>query len=305
MVETIFRINILPLIGSDVEAVIEFLKNKGLLKRTMFCDHCNRSMVWRPYNKIKDKFVWKCEYNLCEKYKTTKSIRSSSFFEGSRLELQMIIFTIYLWSENYMISSTVRLTGLSRNTVIIIYDFLRSICTQYFENYPIKLGGPQIICQIDESLFTHKQKYHRGRISDHQTWVFGIVDTSFSPARGFMKVVESRNKLTLLPIIENICLPGTIIHSDQWAAYREISDLGFKHDTVNHSENFINPSNGVHTQHIESYWNKQKLKIKAMKGIKKEKLQSYLDEYMWMDSFKDNSFFKICDLIEEFYSIDN
>ena len=52
---------------------------------------------------------------------------------------------------------------------------------------------------------------------------------------------------------------GTTLHSDQWKAYLNISrDLGFRHQTVNHRENFVDPITGVHTQSIESYWNRQK-----------------------------------------------
>lgn len=57
-------------------------------------------------------------------------------------------------------------------------------------------------------------------------WVLRIANTSFSPARGYMEIVEQENKNALLPIIERVCLPGTKTYSDQWAAYRDISDLG-------------------------------------------------------------------------------
>jgi transposase-like protein len=64
---------------------------------------------------------------------------------------------------------------------------------------------------------------------------------------------------TLLPIIQNVIRPGSIIHSDQWCAYHGIQQqLGLQHRTVNHSLNFVDPGTGVHTQHIESYWNKCK-----------------------------------------------
>ena len=51
-------------------------------------------------------------------------------------------------------------------------------------------------------------------------WVFGLVDTSHTPALGYMEIVSQRDAATLLPIIQAHVAPGTIIHSDQWAAYR-------------------------------------------------------------------------------------
>ena len=37
------------------------------------------------------------------------------------------------------------------------------------------------------------------------------------------------------------------------------------HGTVNHSMEFVSPS-GVHTQNIESYWNRTKMKLKRITG---------------------------------------
>ena len=152
------------------------------------------------------------------------------------------------------------------------------------EQEPIQLGGPGIIVQIDESLFRHKPKYHRGRPPRSEQWVFGMVDTSTSPATGYMELVEKRDAATLLPIINRIVRPGSIIHSDQWRAYNRISDT-FQHEKVNHSENFVDPDTGVHTQNIESYWSKAKTRFKRMKGVAADQLESYLDEIMWRDRY--------------------
>jgi hypothetical protein len=71
--------------------------------------------------------------------------------------------------------------------------------------------------------------------------VFDMVDTSQQPALGYMEVVQQRDALTLLPIIQAHTAPGTTIHSDQWAAY---SPGIAAHNTVNHSLNFVDPVTG-------------------------------------------------------------
>ena len=73
--------------------------------------------------------------------------------------------------------------------------------------------------------------------------------------------------------------PGTVVHSDEWAAYSQISSAGYTHSTVNHSLHFVDPITGTHTQHIESYWSRAKSKIKKMHGTT-DNLPEYLDEYM-------------------------
>ena len=52
------------------------------------------------------------------------------------------------------------------------------------------------------------------------------------------------------------------------------------HRVVNHSLHFVDPGTGVHTQTVESYWNRVKTKLKRMKGCDGNQLPSYLDAFM-------------------------
>ena len=95
-----------------------------------------------------------------------------------------------------------------------------------------------------------------------------------------MQTVTKRDAATTLPIIQKVVRPGSIVYSDEWRAYRQIQPkLGLQHETVHHSVNFVDPSTGVHTQSIESYWAKYKFKV--MKGVRSDALLSYLYERMW------------------------
>lgn len=144
-------------------------------------------------------------------------------------------------------------------------------------------------------------QYHRGRATTNEVWVFGLCDTSQTPALGYMEIVQSRDALTLLPIIRDHVQPGkykqsvligmksltvgTIIWSDMWAAYNRVAQLPgvSQHGSVNHSVEFVDRQTGVHTNHIESYWNRVKTKFKRMKGCHQTQLPSYLDEFMWRE----------------------
>ena len=126
---------------------------------------------------------------------------------------------------------------------------------------------------------------HRGRATSQEVWVFGMVDTSHHPALGYMEIVQHRNAATLLPIIQAHTAPGTIVHSDEWAAYNRVQGLPnvASYGVVNHSVTFVDPTTGVHTQHVESYWGRIKKKLKRMKGCHAHQLPSYLDEFMWRE----------------------
>ena len=111
--------------------------------------------------------------------------------------------------------------------------------------------------------------------------MFGMVDVSSTPALGVMVTVPDRSAQTLLPIMQRHLRPGTTVHSDQWAAYRNVQQLTpvAQHGTVNHSLNFVDPV----TQNIESYWNRVKTKFKRMKGVHADMVTSYIDEFMWRE----------------------
>ena len=114
-----------------------------------------------------------------------------------------------------------------------------------------------------------------------------MVDTSKTPSLGYMQMVDTRDAATLLPIIQAHTAPGTIIHSDKWAAYARIArDIPhLQHQTVNHSVELVNSATGVHTQNIVSYWNWVKKRFKTMKGVHSHQLPSYLDEFMWRERY--------------------
>ena len=129
-----------------------------------------------------------------------------------------------------------------------------------------------------------------------------MVDTSSKPAVGYMELVQDRTAATLLAIISAHVAPGTEIWSDQWASYHNVGRIPgvTAHRTVNHSVQFVTGkfiyykgsvdlilhcfiASGVHTNTVESYWNRCKTKIKRMKGVHRSFLPSYLDEFMWRE----------------------
>ena len=83
-----------------------------------------------------------------------------------------------------------------------------------------------------------------------------MVDVSISPATGYMEIVQFRDRATLHSIIQQHTLPNTVVHTDEWAAYRGMTSLPnvISHAVVNHSLHFIDPITGVHTNNVESYW---------------------------------------------------
>ncbi|TKR65130.1 hypothetical protein L596_025580 [Steinernema carpocapsae] len=109
----------------------------------------------------------------------------------------------------------------------------------------------------------------------------------------------------LLPIIQKHVKPGSVVLSDKWRAYGTTEQLpeGYELYTVNHSENFVDPVSGAHTQTIESTWQKLKAKHKQRYGTHRKCLASYLDKFIWRRRFGDQPFYHFWKCVSQLYDI--
>ncbi|KRH93706.1 hypothetical protein M153_6350002092 [Pseudoloma neurophilia] len=146
----------------------------------------------------------RCLNKPCEEYQSYFSIPIGSFFENSKLRLQTIFEIIYRYSKKELVKITSLELRVSHPTVTKIHSEVRSLFRIYYDNVPMILGGPRRIVEIDESLFVHKTKYNVGRFAETHVSVFGIADTTFTPAKVYLEVVESRFAQRLLPIIKQV-----------------------------------------------------------------------------------------------------
>lgn len=300
MSHNFYNETILPLLTSNPTTVVEFFMHSGLLPRYKQCECCEISMKLVVYSRNNDKVAWRCLNVSCGEYKKYKSIRKGSFFEKFKLPLNILLNVMWKWLNDHTQISIQNELSLGNNFLNCFFGELRKKCENYFSINHVQLGGNGIICQVDESLFRHKPKYHRGRATNNELWVFGIADCSYKPSRVYLQLVENRTSNVLMPIIYSVCRPGTVIYSDQWRAYRNFSEINMEHYSVNHSLYFIDPNTSVHTQNIESYWSKAKLRVKQMKGVRGSHLKSYLAEWMFKDWMENKDFNKLIELIKNY-----
>ena len=68
---------------------------------------------------------------------------------------------------------------------------------------------------------------------------------------------QARDLATLIPIVQQYVRHGMTIHADMWKAYDFLSRYGYQHGTVNHSQHFVYPVTGVHTNSIEGSCQKE------------------------------------------------
>jgi len=84
---------------------------------------------------------------------------------------------------------------------------------------------------------------------------------------------------TLMPIMERMITPDSIVYTDCFASYDALDVSGFHHVRINHSELFAAERN--HINGIESFWNQAKRHLRRFNGIPKQSFPLFLKECEW------------------------
>ena len=86
------------------------------------------------------------------------SLKVATFFTGSKLNMKQLVWCIWSFTSELPNSFLERNLGLNPTTVVDWYNFCREVCMVWVEEHSKKIGGPGLIVEIDESMFT-KRKY--------------------------------------------------------------------------------------------------------------------------------------------------
>ena len=193
------------------------------------------------------------------------ALQNETWMEGSKRAYRDVILFIYCCLRE--------LTGVnSVEHELGINYFTTVVYNNYLQNPPI-IAGTNTTVEVDESLFS-RRKNHQVRVLPQQL-VFG--GWCRETRESFMYTVPGRRAATLLPIIQGSIRPGmTTAMSDLWRAHGGVAALGYKHITVDHSMNFVDPQTAEHTQSVERSWKLAKERNKRRNGTHRQMLDSYL-----------------------------
>lgn len=286
---------------SSVENLISWLFQLGLLLSLggCACKSCQegRFGLRKDESFSRDGYCWRCSNKRCNK---KVSIRKGSWFSKSNLTLEQIVFLTYFWVRKADQEFVEHELQISSPTIVDWYNFSREVCIEILEKDSKQIGGPGCTVEIDESKFG-KRKYHKGRKVDG-VWVFGGIERDTKNC--FFTCVADRTAETLTEIIKNNIKPGTTIISDCWKAYSKLDQEGFKHLTVNHSVNFVDPETGAHTNTIESTWRALKKSL-PKHGTTKVLYDSYFAQYCVRKKYLTglDPFLQFLELIGKIYNV--
>jgi len=204
------------------------------------------------------------------------------------------------------------MTGISKSAILAWAAFLRRVCGETIARRQPMLGTAESPVQVDEALFSGRRKYGRGRLlaSDHApkrvmskvrghkrsyggrvsggAWVFGLIHGR--DLRYY--AVRDRSAVTLMKIVRENVVAGSVVHSDEWPGYNPLRRLGYDHATANHQLNYVDPRTGAHTQAIERTWLEARTKVmRQMRGTTSRMLQGHLDEACYQHTHRGEDIF--------------
>ena len=259
-------------------ACLRFLRANNLIYTDYWCTNCNRSWCWQKRDRNKEGYIWRCL--ACKK---EKSIKADSFFSGSNLTCRIIVCVINYFCADLQVTQTHKLLKphISEKSIIQWYAFCRDVCSSYLLDNPIRIGGPGLTVEVDETKLCGRRKYGRGRLVgvDDDDWLVGLIDRTTK--RGVYEIFQQRTIATLIPFIQRVVVPGTHINSDGWAAYGQVVNHGYTHSTVIHERDFVDPIDGTHTNGIEGHWGNLKQRFKRMHGTDLHNRPNHVDEALY------------------------
>jgi transposase len=138
--------------------------------------------------------------------------------------------------------------GVNVKTATTFFMRLRQLIASKLPSY--ELSGE---VEADESYFGGVRKGKRGRGAAGKVAVFGLLKRG---GKVYTAIIPNAKTETLLPIIQEIVTPDSIVYTDTFRSYNALDVSAFHHMRINHSKLFADRQN--HINGIENFWNQAK-----------------------------------------------
>ena len=228
--------------------------------------------------------VYKCAGNKYKCKNTGKyfNVRTNTIFDNTKIPLQKWFLALYVFSSHKKGISSHQLAKDISVTQKSAWFMLHRL--RYAFDHPNFKKTVGDIVEIDESGIggdssnkheSKKTKNAEGNTVSTKATVLGFRERG---GNVIAKVVADRTKDTLLPIIHETVEPNSVIMTDDYSGYNDLSKQ-FQHHTVNHSaKQYVNEM--AHTNGIENFWSHLKRGIDGIyHSISNQHLQAYVDEF--------------------------
>jgi transposase-like protein len=239
------------------------------------CPKCGRPV---KYSRVKGRRSYQCQWCANQLYPT-----AGTPFDRTRTSLRDWFFVMFLFTttRNGVAAKQVeRDLGVTYKTAWRLCHEIRKYMAALDSNDPI--GGVGETVQIDET-FIGGKKSGMGPVAGKMT-VIGMLECG---GELVTRVVDGNGKHHLLPAIQEHVLPGSTVHTDHLRSYMKLADMGYKHERVNHSYEYVSKT-GCTINTLEGFWNILKRGISGTHiHVSEKHLPKYLGEFEYRWNMRD------------------
>jgi transposase-like protein len=256
----------------DDDTCLEHIREQRFPDGVTYCEKCQQE---RKHYRVHGRTAYACDHCGNHIYPLAGTI-----FEKTTTPLHLWFYAMYLMGSTRCGISAKQIQrelGVTYKTAWRMFRQIRSLLAED----DMKLEGPTTPVEVDETYIGARRRRGapKGRPaagSTHKTAVVGIVER-----QGKVKAVVAENvqRDTLFGIIKEHVLPGSVVFTDDYAAYNGLDARGYTHKRIRHSEK-VYVAGDVHTNTIEGFWSLVKRGLGGVyHSVGKKYLQSYLNEY--------------------------
>ena len=215
------------------------------------------------------------------------SFKVGTIFENTKLPLQKWFVAMYLISSHKKGVSSCQIMRDCEVTQKTAWFILHKVRGLYGISDDVALNGE---VEMDEmylggrEINKHESKKtpnNQGRSTKTKTPIFGMQQRNGNVVA--MKV-ENTKGATLMPIVSQFVEEGATTYTDEANIYNQLTNNGYIHEFVNHSQREYVRAKDIHTNGIEGFWAHFKRVIfSTYHMVSKDYLQRYIDEqtYRW------------------------
>jgi len=243
------------------------------------CPKCERPA---KYSRVSGRRSYQCQWCANQVYPT-----AGTPFDRTRTSLRDWFHVMFLFcsTRNGVAAKEVeRLLGVTYKTAWRMCHEIRKYMAQVDGESPI--GGSGAVVEVDETLVGGKVRAKKGgRHLENKTVVLGMVERGGDVVT---QIVPNQKAATIIPVVAEIVEAGATIHTDNLRTYNVLGQIGYTHESVNHSAGQYVSATGAHTQTIESFWSQVQRGISGTHiHVSRKHLPKYLGEFEFRWNMRD------------------
>ena len=230
---------------------------------------------------------------ICKDCAKHFSVTVGTIFENTKVSLRKWFMAMYLVSSTKKGVSSCQLARDIKVTQKTAWFMLHKIRGLYGQDDSISLSGE---VEMDEMYLggreTNKHESKRtegtqGRSTKTKTPIFGMVQRDGKVVA--MKVDDTKGA-TLMPIVSQFVEEGTVTYTDEASIYNKLTENGYEHVFVNHSQREYARAKDIHTNGIEGFWaHFKRVVFSTYHCVSKDYLPRYIDEQVYRWNTRENS----------------